>query len=220
MRRAIKFLTLAIGLLALSGGVLAGLISQEKFKTHLRWNIFVPKDHLAINKKGIKVLINTLDHELFQKISLDFNTLSPEKEYFTKIAITKGDPASNNNVSSVEISLTNENVELFSFYRDIDKKYVLDFWVEGDSVQTTNSAVTENVNISSAATLTPVKAVEKIVDKKVEIVGLVKTPIKELKVEQPIEKRGPYRDFRYGASFVWNYPPLIPKLPETIDLKN
>jgi hypothetical protein len=241
MKRAIKLLTLCLSLMLMAEGIFAASISQEKYKTHLRWNIFVPKEHIAINKKGLTVTINTLNQEIFQKIVKDLNTITPEKEYFSKINVVNPD-AVTNNVATVEITLANENVELFSFYRDNENKYVMDFWVEGDSVQTKDSAVKENQEpetklISEQKTATPPETVssengekKEILENKEESVvakegksvkSVAKVVAKEIKAEKKnIAKEKPFRDFRYGAPFIWNYPALAPQPPQIVDLNN
>ena len=50
-KRVFKFLTLIVVIFA-AGEVFAELVQQRVTKTHLRWNVFVQRDMVIIEKKN------------------------------------------------------------------------------------------------------------------------------------------------------------------------
>ncbi|WP_172867709.1 tetratricopeptide repeat protein [Halobacteriovorax marinus] len=184
--------------------VKAGIIVQEKGSTHLRWNIFAPKDLVQIHKNKDTVQFKTLNTELYIKLEQAIKEIDPDGKYITSIK-TVG-PSEMSNSSKVEVKLKSENVELFSFYKDRDKKLVVDFWTEESS----ESAPVANVSKPVA------KPVKKAAKKKV----VAAKPAKNVIVQKSVNPKmnSPYRDFRYGASFIWDYSPLAPTLKKIINL--
>ncbi len=198
----LKTLTLIAFLTILN--VKAGIIVQEKGSTHLRWNIFAPKDLVQIHKNKDTVQFKTLNTELYIKLEQAIKEIDPDGKYITSIK-TVG-PSEMSNSSKVEVKLKSENVELFSFYKDRDKKLVVDFWTEESS----ESAPVANISKPVA------KPVKKAAKKKV----VAAKPAKNVIVQKSVNPKmnSPYRDFRYGASFIWDYSPLAPTLKKIINL--
>ncbi len=185
--------------------VRAGIIVQEKGSTHLRWNIFAPKDLVQIQKNKDTVQFKTLNTELYIKLEQAIKEIDPDGKYITSIKAVG--PSEMSNSSKIEVGLKSDAVELFSFYKDRDKKLVVDFWTEESN---------ESNPISKA--VAPAKVVApKAVTKKASTVA---KPSKEVIVQKTVnpEVNSPYRDFRYGASFIWDYSPLAPKLKKIINL--
>ena len=182
--------------------VQAGIIVQEKGSTHLRWNIFAPKDLVQIQKNKDTVQFKTLNTELFIKLEQAIKEIDPDGKYITSIKALG--PSEMSNSSKIEVSLKSEAVELFSFYKDRDKKLVVDFWTE------------ETNQVNTVAKEAPKKiAAPKLVVKK-KAVKANKNVIVQKSVIPAVNS--PYRDFRYGASFVWDYSPLAPTLKKVINL--
>lgn len=216
------------------------LIGQERAATYLRWNLFTGRDQLQFSKDGNKVVIKTLNAQLFDKLKNELQGIKLDSDYLEKIEFVEVA----NNVMGIEIQLKNESVEMFSFYRERDKKYVVDFWTD----------ISDSVDIKKAGILKPeddvpsekiIKAKEKIQIEKIEkeilpakkvalekkiqadkdLMNIVVDPSKWNKkslAEENVEKedsKKPYRDFRYGATFVWDYEPIVPAYKKLIDLK-
>jgi tetratricopeptide (TPR) repeat protein len=206
------FLTL---LLAIFSGqeVSAEVLTQEVAKTHLRWNITTSnKDDIIIEKRSGKVFIKTLNTVLFNGLMQDLKKIKTPKTYFNKINF-KG-PKEENNVSEIALELVNEEVELFSFFKDREKQYIIDFWVDADEVQSQKSAVKKPI----------VKAKRVKVEKKIP--GLLKKEItrksvkKAKRIKVVTKKDKPFRDYRYGSAFIWDYPGLSPVFKLPIDIVN
>ena len=70
MSKIFKSLTLIALSFALSREAFADptILNQEKFKTHLRWNLFAGKDDVYISKKGSSVFIKTLNVNLLKHL--------------------------------------------------------------------------------------------------------------------------------------------------------
>jgi hypothetical protein len=187
----------------------AGIISQEKGSTHLRWNIFSPKDLISIQKKDNKVYLKTLNRDLYLKLEKAIKEFDPDRKYIN--SVTTIGPSDMSNASKVVIDLNSSDVELFSFYKERDKKLVIDFWRE---------EATENTPISK---LKPVVKKKKTQIKpklnKVAKASVIKKSSKSKLVNKSFTKKSKYRDFRYGASFVWDYAPIAPKLKKVINLE-
>ena len=169
----------------------------------MRWNIFSPKDLISIQKKESKVYLKTLNSELYLKLEKAIKDFDPDKKYIN--SVTTIGPTDMSNASKIVIDLKSTDVELFSFYKDRDKKLVIDFWREEGSVAP---------KVAKAPKV-PVVKKKKVAPKKVAV-----APSKKKIVNKAlVNKNTKYRDFRYGASFVWDYAPIAPNLKKVINLE-
>ena len=110
--------------------VLADIINQESFKTHLRWNLLVPREQLFVVKRDQTLFIETVNLDLFEKIAGELAVIKTNGQYIEGIGYSKENfPA---RPATITVKLSDPSVELFSFYRDADKKYILDFWINTD----------------------------------------------------------------------------------------
>lgn len=209
-----------------ASSALADVINQEAFKTHLRWNLMVPKDQVYIIKKAQQLQIETVNLQLFETISSELNKIQTNGQYIRNISLSKTNfPA---RPATVTIDLKDESVELFSFYRDADKKYILDFWVNTDLISEKTAALQK-----SAPSLTPIPKVKKnkkVAKKTLETVKKDETelllrkssilPVVEVPQDHVSKVNPEYRDIRYGASFFWDYEEMIPQLEKDILLSS
>lgn len=275
VKKFFKFLTIFFAALFILENIsfAQALLDQEKATTYLRWNFFTGRDQLQFNKKGNKVVIKTLNNDLFNNLKAELSSLKIDPSYIKGVAYKEADSdPSSANALAIEIELKNENVEMFSFYRERDKKYVVDFWMDGDTVSLNKAAVkkavTENATeeAQAEAQSSPVaeqkpapvilkaepektvasapkakvkkgkspakkdakeaaeEVIEKVKDDKI-LSTIVIDPNKpaaktekELAMEEENSKK-PYRDFRYGATFIWDYDPIAPAYKEVVNLK-
>jgi CRISPR/Cas system-associated endoribonuclease Cas2 len=199
-----KILTMSVALLV-AGENLAQVIKQVSSKAHLRWNVSAPKDHISLRKKGNHLFIKTLNNKLYESLKDDLSKLELNKAYITNV--TYKEPDERNNVPSIDVELASDSVEHFTFYRDREKQYIVDFWVDADE----STKIEKNLVKAK-----PVKQLKKkkkinILKRKTAIKPIVKQVLKK-----PVDTR--YRDFRYGASFIWDYPAMAPKLKNVINL--
>lgn len=191
----------------------AEVLQLENSPTHLRWNVFTSKDNLVISKSGKVVTLKTLDSELFRDLKQELQKSSTTKEGKAYIKhITYKDP-SKNNVSTIEVTLNNNDVEVFNFYRERDKKHVFDFWTNDESTPLSGlRPKTANADERKAKARAQRKKVSHIKIKK------PKKNVQAPKKKVVVARNPGYRDFRYGASFVWNYDGIAPQIEGTIDL--
>lgn len=204
------FITTIVVLISVSE-VFAQVMNQEKAQTHLRWNIFTDKENLVIEKRGNRLLLKTLNTTFFNQIASKIKTLPNQSRYIKSVKVDV--PGKANNVSTIEVTMA-EEVEVFNFFRDRDKKHVFDFWKEDeDKLLPVADASKVTKTISKKAAAAPLK-------KKVKKVVGVAKPIKKAKpaIRKKIVRNPDYRDFRYGASFVWDYAGYGPELPKTLNL--
>ncbi|MBC7539026.1 MAG: tetratricopeptide repeat protein [Bacteriovorax sp.] len=229
------------------------IMDQEKASTYLRWNFFTGRDQLQFNKKGNKVVIKTLNNDLYKNLKEELASLKIDQSYIKGINYKESDTEANSaSALAIEIELKNDNVEMFSFYRERDKKYVVDFWMDGDTVSLNKAAIKKPIEEDQVVDVTskplpivPVitKAPKTKVKKnqankpasKEDLVSIVKEDKilssfivdpnkvvvksdKEILAEE-VESKKPYRDFRYGATFIWDYDPIAPAYKEVVNLK-
>ena len=216
------FLTLLVASTLFAAPVLADVFNQETLKTHLRWNLLVPKDQFFVNKKEGVLNIETVNLELFHTLAGEIAKITPNSQYMESISYSKENfPAK---PATISIKLKDPSVELFSFYRDADKKYILDFWINTDLVTEKTAAFKKPLPLPSApeAVMTKSKkAAAPVVDKN-PLLARKSSILPMLEVtNEIITEKTPnpgYRDFRYGASFLWDYQPMIPQMEKDINL--
>ncbi|TNF31753.1 MAG: hypothetical protein EP319_01330 [Deltaproteobacteria bacterium] len=218
----IKILTI-IAAMFLSSEIFASVVSQEKAKTHLRYKIAVPKDLIVINKRADEVIIKSLNPEIFKSISDEIIAFSKDPNYVSSVKILPKEE--DNAVSSLSIKLASPDVELFTFYKDREKYYVMDFWTDADTILNKDKKVAieadkakeapKKVDALPVAKKPEANSTEKTVLKRPEV---AKAQVKTVKKAASEKAISPYRDFRYGASFLWDYEPLEPTLKKVVDL--
>lgn len=149
-------MTLCVASVLAAPAILADIINQESFKTHLRWNLSVPKDQFFVVKKDQAIQLETVNLELFETLAGEIATLKKNSQYVENISYSKESfPAK---PATITVKLKDPSVELFSFYRDADKKYILDFWINADLVSDKPVAFTKPLDVPKARPLKAVKA--------------------------------------------------------------
>ncbi|WPU64925.1 tetratricopeptide repeat protein [Peredibacter starrii] len=216
-----RLTTLFVASALAASSVLADVIDQETFKTHLRWNLMVPRDQFYIVKRDQTLYIETVNLQMFETLAGDIAKLKTNGQYIESINYSKDNfPAK---PATVAIKLKDPSVELFSFYRDADKKYILDFWINADLVSEKNAGFKKPLPVpveEKAPVVVAKKAVtappkNALLNRKSPILPVVEVT-KAAVAEKTINPE--YRDFRYGASFIWDYNPMIPQLEKDINL--
>jgi hypothetical protein len=198
---------------------LADIFNQETLKTHLRWNLMVPRDQFFINKKEGVLNLETVNLELFHNLAGELAKINADGQYIESISYSKENfPA---RPATVTIKLKDPSVELFSFYRDADKKYILDFWINTDLISEKTAAFKKPLALPTPAReplIVPKKelaAKNPLLDRRGSLLPVVEVTKTIVDEKQP---NPGYRDFRYGASFIWDYRPMIPQLEKDINL--
>lgn len=220
MNRKISFkiLTCLIALIFSSINSFAVSIQEENLKTHLRWKLNASKGVLNIDKEGDAVVVKTLDTKSFDDLISELSSLNLNKNYFKKFVSKRG---SQFEPSILTLEFKDDTIELFSFYQDKSNSHILDFWINQDLVTTRKAAVSKpklkpvskkaKVKIAKKKLLT--KPTIKLSDSSIDSsLGVKSLPKKE------VEREASFRDFRYGASFIWDYAALIPPLKRDINL--
>lgn len=192
-------------------------LAQELFKTHLRWRINTPKDQISIRKEGNTVFLETLNEDFYSQIVSDLTKLEAQKAYFTKFSYSKeGYPEK---PASIVIELKDNSVELFSFYKDNDQSYLMDFWINQDIVKSNAAAVVKTPKVEKTEpakkrTIPKAKKLEEHLKKETGEFNFI-DPESVVKNEQSEQ----LRDFRYGAAFLDNRPAFIPPVEKDIKLE-
>jgi hypothetical protein len=223
MKSSFKELTFIFALIIVSQNLFAAIISQESLKTHLRWNIKAQKEQIKINKKGNRISLQSLDPDFFQSFSAEVSKLNDSPGYLKKLKFTE--PSVPGTPYKLDIDLKDNSIELFTFYKQETKQYILDFWINQDVVATKKASIKKKTRKVKVAKLNKSKKL-KVKKIKKENASLALRPNKKSRfnVIDPSQykesdiKKSKFRDFRYGASFVWDYKALIPSLERDIDI--
>lgn len=214
-----KILSLLLMTLFTAAPALADIFNQETLKTHLRWNLMVPRDQFFINKKEGILNIETVNLESFHTLAGELAKINPNEQYIESVTYSKDNfPAK---PATVTVKLKDPSVELFSFYRDADKKYILDFWINADLISEKKTTAFKKplaLPVGPEPVLMPKKeALNKnaLLTRKSSFLPVVE--VTKAREGEDLPHPG-FRDFRYGASFIWDYRPMIPQLEKDINL--
>ena len=195
-----NLLTLLL-LSAASPVALSSYVTQEREKTYLRWKLSAAKSQVSVKREGQRVLLKTSDGEFFARLKKQIQGLARDGQYMERIEFDSS--GKENGMFSILVRLK-ENIELFAFYRDREKKHIIDFWKETGEVVAKKSP-------KPPVTVRPIKSIRKA---KPIVQKVVTTPA------AVVGDRQEYRDFRYGASFYWDYEPLEVHFKKIIDLRS
>src|SRR5690606_1405165 len=112
-------------------------------------------------------------------------------------------------------------IELFSFYKEAEKNHIMDLWVNPSSQKESDEKekiVKENKVPLKKKSIAPEKLLEKNIR---EVSSITSSNVKiPLKIKKSKEKNSNVYDFRYGASFIWEYKPLLPRLVMPVKIEN
>src|SRR5690606_28742735 len=151
----IKFLTFAaiISGLFFHNNAHSQSLQQIDNKAYLRWSLPTAKDQLAISTEKNKLVIQSLNKDAIDQIYSDLKALNLKKDYFSSFeyeaAKTAGSP------NRINVHLKDQSIEVFDFYQDETKKYVVDFWINQDLVAKKESSIQRKMAVPE-----PVKRVE------------------------------------------------------------
>ena len=191
-----------ICLILLSERLRASIFKQELEETHLRWNFFVPKETWVVEKKDSSVILKTLNRNIYKKSEQILRKMKINSSYIRNITFLP--PSNKENISTIFIKLKNPQIEFFHFYKAKEKKHIIDFWKEAENkeivTQLLDSKEPQKFKIrASRASRKPASQIKGKISERIQ------------------NKEKKYRDYRYGASFVWDYPILWPKLKRVVD---
>lgn len=190
-----------------TGNIFSQSLVQEEAKTHLRWNIFSKKNRLSLIKTKGFLIIKSLDRSVLTNVYKELKDIKLNLKYITRISNIYRNKDSG--ASEIKITLASDNIELFNYYKDSDRKFIVDFWQEEDDA----------IESSKFISKTKSKAIPKISllkKKRINKKRVKKNPI----IKKKSKKKSPYRSFRYGAAFIWDYPAMVPEFKKYIDIKN
>ena len=114
-----------------SPAAFSSFVTQEKEKTYLRWKLSAAKKHLLVKREGRRIFLKTSNADLFSHLKSEIQSLGGYGEYIKNIEFDSS--GKENGIFSIQILLKN-NTELFAFYRDREKRHIVDFWKETDKV--------------------------------------------------------------------------------------
>ena len=222
---SIKFLTFSATLFFLSQTSAGNIFTSHKSKTHLRWKFASSKDQLHVKKSGKIFELKMLDRNLYQSLKSEIKKTENKGDYIENVVFLG---SNSNNVFTIKVGLKGENTEIFSFYKNRDNLLIVDFWSDKDEIDTNLSAVKSTTKKEKRVRENPEKK-KSITSQDVNFINQApkkqniskkkqKEVQKQIKKVTQTEKKGPYRDFRYGASLTWDYPALSPKIEKFLDV--
>ena len=192
-----------------SSSAFSAILVEERFNTHLRWSLHVDKKEVLITKTGRGFYIETFQLPLYRKMRNEMERVVADNDHFGQISFNSdGYPKK---PAQIRVNLKDETIELFSFYRLRDKKYILDFWKNGNSVKIDRKISHHAPEKVAKNKKTKIQEKSNVLTKER---GKTKDRIRITKKRKP-----KYRDFRYGASLIWDYPALSPKIKGMVDIE-
>jgi hypothetical protein len=197
------------------------VFTQESFKSHLRWNFSLPREGITLEKAGDTLTISTLDLAVFEKLAGEMGKMAKVDGYVQTIAYSQegfpGRPA------TVTVRLQGPSVEIFNFYRDAERRWIVDFWLNSDNT----AKVAATTGVPPRANITPLPAEAPVVAKPIRVARPIpvlpqKTilDVVEVPAQSDLEPNPQLRDYRYGAALLWDYPALLPSLERDIQISS
>lgn len=204
-KRSVNFTLITFIAFIISASALAEKVFlKEEAGDYFRMKFYSSKELLKVNKINNKIYVKTLNDDLYQNLKKDLMNLKNSKIK----SIEKNLPSEGNNVFGFTITL-NEDIEIFTFYKEREKAYFVDLWKDENEISQKSAAV--KAPAPKVVKQSPAKKIAKVQKKRV-------VRLKPSKVKKVVNKELPYRDYRYGAPFIYNYEALIPDLKDFIDL--
>lgn len=205
---AIKFLTFVLILVGVFfHDAQAQSLQQTDNKAYLRWTLPTAKDQLAISTDTQVLSFKSLNKDAVESVYNELRKLNLNNNYFESYVYEA--PKTPGNPHVLNVFLKDKSVEVFEFYQDELKRYVVDFWINQDLVAKKAASIQKKM----ARPIETVTAKAPEVKKETPKVQIPLAPVKKEVVEAPSK----YRDFRYGAAFIWNYEAMIPELERDIN---
>jgi hypothetical protein len=172
-------------------------------------------------KKQNKVILQSLDPDFFESFSEEISKAQRVEKYHKNFKFSK--PSVPGAPYKLEITLNNSSIELFSFYKSDESSYMLDFWINQDSIATKNAArgivpKLAKLEVSKKEIKKSSKTNSAKISKAFAPANNKINYIDPSKIKDNTNKKQ-YRDFRYGAAFLWDYDALIPPLKSDMSLK-
>jgi hypothetical protein len=223
------------------------VFEQQSFSTHLRLLLSIEGESVKFTHDDGELKLETYNIDVFEKL---VSRLAVEKfnpEYIKKVIFDKKEfPAK---PASIKLVLSSDNLEVFHFYQEKEKKEVVDLWINEEKVQRSIASTAEAEKIIEEAVLKLTEPVQiplapkvvqtekkQVVKKKKEVkkkdkpsfvkarradaklMGL-RLNTKRISKNKGVRKLSDqYRDYRYGAAFLWDYKSLSPQLEQDINL--
>jgi tetratricopeptide (TPR) repeat protein len=207
----IKFLTLILGsLLALP--CFSQLLTQEANTTHLRLNVFTDRNFLDVEKRGERILLRSLNQVVIEQLMDELNMRPPDKAYVSSFRLLQN---AEGRVPTIELNLANPRVELFSFYRDRERRHVLDLWLDQAQRNQKPTTVVESTPVVNKDEVARKDSTTQPARPRTMRTAPPAAPAVATPAPAPVSH---HRDFRYGASFIWDYAPMAPRPRDPVNL--
>jgi hypothetical protein len=214
------------------------LVTYRDFKNFYRVEIKTLKNEIKIENNPNVITLQFSDETIFKEVAQNLEGVEIENPFIKSVNI-ENTKSSNEKINlNINFILKQDGIEVFHFYNDQDNALVLDFWkdpssqksVENSSEKKSNATLsaeskpsTNSPILASGGNLSPSHKKESLILKKENILENELNRIVEInetKSKKIVEHQNKIRDFRYGASFIWNYPALIPVYSKNINYLN
>lgn len=190
--------------------------NQENNSKFLRWNFKASKDQLIVTKSENWVLLETFDLNVFEKVKGILENAEVNSTYFTSFKFTK--EYFPERPAQIQLFLKDNSIELFKFFKPEDQQLVLDFWINPEVKVSKTQLQNDKVEKTTFIPTEPIKKVEEKKEKEfIPQAGIDKVSSWNSSVE---DSKNSFRDFRYGATFIWPYQAIIPSHEIDIQLSS
>ena len=180
-------------------------LKVEPQSNYLRLNLASKnKSDFTIKKHDHLLQILSSDESKLKQLFEDPYFQSLPNQYFEEVSFTAKDE---NDLAQLNLKLSSSSVELFSFYKQDLKHWIVDLWRINSDEDQQQKVSKKTAAIKKAPAVKVEKKEANFVIPKVKKTEVVKT--KELTK----------RDFRYGVTFIWDADAALPKITQDISLK-
>ncbi|MCY4524009.1 MAG: hypothetical protein OXB84_04650 [Halobacteriovoraceae bacterium] len=180
--------------------VYADILRQSLHGTYLRWNMQIDQDEVTIEKNGDRILIKSFDEITLREIKTALLKNGLDNRYFKRPDL--GIKKERDNIPYLTLQLQNEEIDLFKFYQENKNRQIVDFWMGSPKRAQKKPKLLKKMDV--------IKTKSAAISKK-------KLKKRNKKIKKVVKDKK-YRDFRYGASFIWDYPPSRPMLRKIVNL--
>ena len=186
------------------------LVRQETSEKMVRWIIPMAQSDVSIDKQSQKVTLILENLERLAEYEVAVKQLKKVSGFIKDVEFFL--PNENLNKPHLIVNLENPAVEAFNFYKQREGSHYLDFWLDKEKQKEQAAAIRPIPNEKPVAKApVPVRAAP-------VAQAVVKKALSDTPQNFTTSAHKGYRDFRYGASFIWNAEPLAPEYAALIDL--
>lgn len=193
----------------------SNIINFQTNPNYLRLALDASENDFISRRSGNEIIIESFNSSLVDRVYNELKESRHREKYFKNI---KRVTNQENMSTGIEIELMS-GLDAFSFYSSTNNKKIIDFWGRPETTQISASGDKPSDDPAVRPPRPSTPSVRRSNRQVAQAEGAeVTTPGPSRASSQQSRTDKDYRDFRYGASFIWNYAPMLPSLNPLIDI--